>query len=63
MYRQNDFIIYQPGDVAKSPSGQYIPIPAGSVGIADSRGLLCICKNDAELIRLSIFSREIQQEN
>ena len=63
MYRQNDFIIYQPGEVVRTPCGQYTSIREGEVGIADSRGLLCICKNDAELIRLSIFSREIQQEN
>ena len=34
-----------------------LPVPAGYVAIIGDRGdLLCICKNDVELIKLSIFS-------
>ena len=48
--------IYEEGDIVSLPSGDCIAIAPGEVGIAMGHGLTCICKDDAELIELSIFS-------
>ena len=48
--------IYEEGDIVSLPSGDCIAIAPGEVGIAMGRGLTCICKDNADLIRLSIIS-------
>mgnify|MGYP001570439729 CR=1 FL=1 len=62
MYNIGIYRIYEGGELAESPSYHQYVIPAGEVGIADRRGLLCICKNDPELIRLSIFSHTEEEK-
>ena len=52
----NEIIIGGNGITVYGIRGQH-PVYAGEVAIIGERGcLLCICKNDPELIKLSIFS-------